>query len=183
MARTHVRPRDVMGRRLVSFFGHVTGVHPRHPGGLTHPPCTGVFPFIFVINKDAVVFAVASFGPYGARNNNETATRLTTRMSETSVLITWGRRDLETPHLRPRQRQGVVNTLSRGSRPYESGNLDLQIANPRFTNPAGFDVEDSWVEKTAETGPLQAARVMTQKRNHKPLRTVPSASVSCQAHY
>ena len=69
------------------------------------------FPLIFVINKDAVLFAVASFGPYGARNNNETATRLTTRMSETPVFITWRRRHLETPHLRPRQRQRVVNTI------------------------------------------------------------------------
>ena len=63
------------------------------------------FPLSYVFNKDAVVFAVASFGPYGARNNNETATRLTTRMSETPVFITWRRRDLETPHLGPRQRQ------------------------------------------------------------------------------
>ena len=64
-------------------------------------------------NKDAVVVAVAPFGPYGARSNNETATRLTTRMSETSVFIKWGRRDLDTPHLTPWQRQWVVNTLSR----------------------------------------------------------------------
>ena len=134
MARTHVRPRDVMGRRLASFFGYVTGVHPRHPGGLTHPPFTGVFPFIFVINKCAVLFAVASFGLYGARNNNETATRLTTRMSEIPVFITWRRRDLETPHLRLRQCQWVVNTLSRRSSPYECGSLDLQIATPRFAN-------------------------------------------------
>ena len=94
---------------------------------------------IHVINKDAVLFAVASFGPHGARNNNETATTLTTRMSETPVFITWKRRDLETPHVRPRQRRWVVNTLSRRSSPYESGNIDLQIANPRITNLAGFD--------------------------------------------
>ena len=96
-----------------------------------------VFPFVIVINvinKDAVSIAVASFGPHGARNNNEAATRLTTRMSETQVFITWRRRDPEMPHLEPWLRQWVVDTLSLRSSRYESGSLDLQIATPRFTN-------------------------------------------------
>ena len=44
-------------------------------------------PLIFVINEDAVSFAVALLGLNGARNNNVTATMLTTRMSETPVFM------------------------------------------------------------------------------------------------
>ena len=131
----------------LSTLGHVTGVHPRHPGGTTHPPCTVVFVLIIATHKDVAANVVASFGPNGARNNNTTAMRWATRMLETSVPTTnsggrrWvvKRRDLETPHFRPWQRQWVVKALSRRSSRYESGTLDLQIAKPRITNPAGLD--------------------------------------------
>ena len=41
----------------------------------------GVCPLIFVINKDAVSFAVVFYGPYGAGSDDETPLMLTTRMS------------------------------------------------------------------------------------------------------
>ena len=70
-----------------------------------------VFPFIIAINKGAVAIVVASFGPDGARNNNATAMRLTTRMSETPVLMAWRRGDLEMPRLRPRRSHWAVDTF------------------------------------------------------------------------
>ena len=118
----------------------------------------GVFPLIVVINQDAVSFAVALLGTYGARTNNETAKMLTARMSETPVFITWRRRDVEMPHLRPRRSHWVVNTLSRRSSPYESGSLDLdncrldwwvlKIATPRPANR----LSAIWADEIPQSG-------------------------------
>ena len=72
-----------------------------------------VFPFVITFNvadKDAALTAVDYSGPHGAYNDDGAATMSTTRLSETPVLVTWKRRDLKMPPLKPWQCRWVFGT-------------------------------------------------------------------------
>ena len=123
MVRTHVRPRDVMGRRLA--FNSLA----RHGRSPVIPRWAR--PSSFHVRLSLVV---APTGPHGAYNDNEATTVSTTRLSETPVFVTWRRRDAEMPHLGPWRCLWVVGTISTTSGRYESGTVDLQIATLGFTD-------------------------------------------------